>query len=206
MATLRTKALGPFTGQTCVVACSGGVDSVALLHFMVRHNNVRVLHVNHNPGNKYDDDCEALVRKLANSYCVEIDVHYIREQYTNNVEKQWREFRQKLYRAYDCSVYLAHSLDDQVEEYIMSMLKGRIRFITPSRNNLRRPFLFLTKKEIYAYAQENKLTWYEDPTNYDGSNQRSICRNTIVPQALLINPGLYKTVSRLSHEEFSRLV
>ena len=33
---------------------------------------------------------------------------------------------------------------------------------------------------------------------FDSSNQRSLCRNEIVPQALKINPGLYKTVLRLS--------
>ena len=198
MANIRTKVIKPFTDQTCVVACSGGVDSVALLHFMVDYNNVRVVHINHNPGNPYDDDCEQLVRDIAHGYGIEIDVHHIDVAYESNVEHNWRNFRQKIYRAYDCDVYLAHTLDDQVEEYLMSSIKGNVRFISSHRNNLRRPFLHLTKGEVYAYAKKHELIWIEDPTNHDSSKQRSFCRNVIVPEALKINPGLYKTVLRLS--------
>lgn len=206
MASIRTKAIAPFTSQKCVVACSGGVDSVALLHFMASHNEVTVVHINHNPGNDYDDKCEELVKNLAATLGVVFISHHITEVYTSNIEHQWRTFRQKIFRSFECDVYLAHTLDDQVEEYVMSMLKGNPRFIAPHRNNLRRPFLFLTKKEIYDYAIEHNLKWHEDPTNFDGSNQRSICRSEIIPQALKINPGLYKTVTRLAKEQLAKIV
>lgn len=201
MANIRNKVIKPFTNQTCVIACSGGVDSVVLLHFMLGYNNVRVIHVNHNPGNAYDDACEELVKELCLKYGVPLDLHHITENITNNFEHNWRNFRQKIYRAYDCDVYLGHTLDDQVEEYLMSSIKGNVRFIQSRRNNLCRPFLNITKSELYEYAKKYDLKWIEDPTNYDGSNQRSLCRNEIVPQALKINPGLYKTVLRLSQEK-----
>jgi len=198
MANIRSKVIQPFTDQKCVIACSGGVDSVALLHFMIGYNDVSIVHINHNPGNEYDDACEELVRNLAQKYNVAFDLYRIDTKIESNVEHNWRNFRQKIYRAYDCNVFLAHTLDDQVEEYLMSSIKGNVRFIPAKRNNLCRPFLHLTKNEVYEYANKHKLVWIEDPTNFDSSNQRSLCRNEIVPQALKINPGLYKTVLRLS--------
>lgn len=197
------KAIKPYTNQKCVVAVSGGVDSVVLFHFLKAYNDVSIVHINHDRNNEYDNKCEQLVRQLANENNVPIEVFHIEEEIPNNVEQRQRDFRQKIFRGYECDVYLGHTLNDQVEEYLMSSIKGNVRFIASVRNNLRRPFLFLTKQELYEYAVKNKLHWLEDSTNFDGSNQRSFCRNTLLPNALMINPGLFKTVARMAKERFS---
>ncbi len=200
---LRRKTILPVTQQDCVVAVSGGADSMALLHFMKDHNKVTAVHINHNT-NEDDKTSLNIVQAYCTKHNIQLDVFSISEKIESNFECQAREFRHSIFKQYKKPVYLGHTLDDQVEEYLMSNIKGRLRVINAVNGNIRRPFLFIKKKEIYEYASENNIEFIDELTNFDGSNQRSYCRNFILPHALQINPGLYKTVARISQEHFTK--
>jgi tRNA(Ile)-lysidine synthase len=49
-------------------------------------------------------------------------------------------------------------------------------------NSIIRPLLNVSKKELIAYAKENKIEWREDSSNEKSDYQRNFIRNTIIPE------------------------
>lgn len=82
-------------------------------------------------------------------------------------------------------VILGHHLNDWYELVTMRTEKTssadqlRPHRITERVENTRfcRPLAFLTKKDVVHLASKRGLSWWEDPSNYNGSNQRSKLRN-----------------------------
>ena len=180
-----------------IVSCSGGADSLALLHFMnYKDRKTKALFVHHNT------ECSVNSLKVVKDYCslynIELIVRHIDGVYTVNKEHNWRQERYKIFHSFtDHYLMTAHHLDDQVEQYLMSSIKGKSTLIPYRNNNIHRPFLYLTKETILEYCRYHSIKYYDDPDNYNESNNRAITRNQIVPLALKINPGLYTTVERL---------
>jgi tRNA(Ile)-lysidine synthetase-like protein len=103
----------------------------------------------------------------------------------NQLEKHARELRYaQMYRY--CrengisKMFMGHHLGDQLETFLLrlksnSTLYGlmSMKAITPGNLDdiheidLVRPLLKVSKEEIYEYARENKLQWFEDHTNAD---------------------------------------
>jgi tRNA(Ile)-lysidine synthase TilS/MesJ len=82
----------------------------------------------------------------------------------------------------------------------MSAIKGSKRTIAIEIGNVFRPFLDVEKYLLYEYAHKYNVPYIEDPTNYevDGGydNQRAFVRNVLLPNALIVNSGLFKTVRK----------
>jgi tRNA(Ile)-lysidine synthase TilS/MesJ len=83
---------------------------------------------------------------------------------------------------------LAHHADDQVETFLMQLLRGsgaagRGMEAVSHRDGLilHRPWLGVWKKEIVAYARKHKLTWREDATNADTQHRRNKIRQRLLP-------------------------
>jgi len=141
----------------CIIACSGGVDSVFALHFLSRSKReISLIHINHRTpmANVY----EYFVRTLAKIYSVNCDFYKI---YGNN-ELDWRNERYKIFESYKDPVITCHHQDDNLETLVM-----RNRPIPYKRGNIIRPFLKVSKKEIIQYCLYHNLSWVEDPTNSD---------------------------------------
>jgi tRNA(Ile)-lysidine synthase TilS/MesJ len=83
---------------------------------------------------------------------------------------------------------LAHHADDQVETFLLQLLRGGgagARGMDPVRArgglSLHRPWLGVWKKEIAAYARREKLDWREDATNRDPRHRRNLVRRRLLP-------------------------
>jgi tRNA(Ile)-lysidine synthetase-like protein len=83
---------------------------------------------------------------------------------------------------------LAHHADDQVETFLMQLLRGtgaagRGMDFLSKRDGLilHRPWLGVWKKEIAAYARKRKLSWREDATNADTRHRRNLVRKKLLP-------------------------
>jgi tRNA(Ile)-lysidine synthetase-like protein len=83
---------------------------------------------------------------------------------------------------------LAHHADDQVETFLLQLLRGAGSAgggmaILARREGLilHRPWLGVWKKEIQAYARRRKLAWREDATNADTRHRRNLVRVRLVP-------------------------
>jgi tRNA(Ile)-lysidine synthase len=79
----------------------------------------------------------------------------------------------------------AHHQNDQTETVLLNILRGKGSFswegMSTYNNSIIRPLLNVSKKELLAYAKENKIEWREDSSNEKSDYQRNYIRNTIIP-------------------------
>ena len=182
-----------------MVALSGGIDSVVLLHCLMRVGpaldlNLSALHVHHGLSDNADAwarFCERLCSELGVS-CrvvrVQVDRHH-----RLGLEAAAREARHAVFSAQRAdAIALAHHQDDQAETLLLQLLRGAgvrglsamppVRALDAStRLQLVRPLLEVTRAQIVAYAQEAKLTWVEDESNADPAMDRNFLRTRVIP-------------------------
>ena len=183
-----------------VIAVSGGVDSVVLLHYLVSqnskhrsrnpqprtHNSFIVAHFDHGIREDSKDDA-AFVEELARSYGLEYISQRV-ELGEGASEADAREARYTfLYSVMQNmgaeAIVTAHHQDDVVETMLVNLLRGTSPrgLVGFSRKNIVRPFLTKPKTWILDYAQEHQLEWREDSTNADQDYLRNYIRLSLRP-------------------------
>jgi tRNA(Ile)-lysidine synthase len=194
------------------LACSGGVDSIVLLHLLQQTGaSVSVLHVNYQLRGEASDGDEMLVRNL----CLEKDIPFqvrhvdmkkILAENGGNLQEVARAirydwFREVLAQDPESWIALGHHADDQVETFFQhlarksgilgmaGMLERHGRFI--------RPLLAYDKTEIYTFAHQHALSWREDVSNSGDAYTRNRLRNSILPELYAHIPGLKNSVLTL---------
>jgi len=211
-------------GQKILVAVSGGLDSMVLLH--VFHAlapkwrwRLTVAHFNHQLRGRSSDADERLVRKTAAVIGLPVvveraDVNRFAENSKLSVEMAARKLRHEFFSraARERQIHvvaLAHHADDQVELFFLRLLRGAggegvagMKWRSPSPADskivLVRPLLDLTKAELVAFARENKIRFREDATNAQLEMPRNRVRNELLPLLRrCYQPALAKTVLRL---------
>lgn len=173
-----------------VVAVSGGVDSVALLHMLQSLPGVKLTVAHFEHGIRSDSDLDRqLVQNLAAQYGLPF-VYARGNLGVGASEAQAREaryaFLRKVQQASGArAIITAHHQDDVLETAIMNILRGTGRKgITSLKDHyhLRRPMLHLSKADIRAYAVEQGLRWHEDSTNTDLRILRNYVRHKVIPR------------------------
>jgi len=209
-------------GQPLVVAVSGGVDSVALLHWLVHQSAYREhLHVasfDHQlrPGSADD---VAFVAELCTAWRIPFsagnaDVGAYAAQHHFNVEQAARTKRYAFladvaHRIGSRVVVTAHHADDQAETVLLNLVRGAgvhgleaMQVTSPlpydSDLTLFRPLLTTSRADLEAYCQENNLTPRKDPTNLDTTFVRNRIRHEIMPQLRTINSQVGAALNQLA--------
>jgi tRNA(Ile)-lysidine synthase len=113
----------------------------------------------------------------------------------SNKEKVWSDLRYEYFSKFDFPIITCHHLDDCVETYIFSMLRGFQSVIPYKRENVIRPFLLNEKVAFENWSKRKKVSFIQDESNFSTDYSRNKIRHNIVPEALNVNPGL-KTVVR----------
>lgn len=181
------------------VALSGGVDSMVALDFCIRvRRNVTALHFNH--GNEDSDGYESFVRQYCESKGVPLVVGQISEPVPKgrSSEDYWREKRYEFFESnrMGLSVVMGHHLDDAVETWIFSSLKGNPKVMPYRRDYVIRPFILNEKHKILSWASEKNISFVTDKTNSDISFDRNYIRREMMPHIKRINPGIQKTIKK----------
>lgn len=193
------KLLFPLPKQV-TVAFSGGVDSVAVADFLSKKHDVTCAFYHHGTENSE----RAL--KFVSQFCTDRNLPMFlgvlnRDKPKDmSYEEFWREERYD-YLATLGPVITAHHLDDCVETYLWSAMHGKPKVPNIIRGNVIRPFLTTPKSEFINWCVKKDLKWCEDLSNEDERYTRNYVRKNLVPHAMHVNPGLYKTVKKFVEKQ-----
>jgi tRNA(Ile)-lysidine synthase len=179
--------------ESLLVGVSGGVDSVAMLHALARIGRKPVvLHFDHGWRAESGADA-AFVKNQARKLGLKYVGAKMRKSSRGPREADARAARYAFFakaarRLAIPHLALAHHADDQVETFLMQLLRGSgaagrgMDFVTERGGLvLHRPWLGVWKKEIAAYARRHKLIWREDATNADTRHRRNLIRRRVLP-------------------------
>lgn len=174
-----------------VVAVSGGVDSVVLLDLLYGQidkpkENLVVAHFDHGIRENSAED-RKFVEDLARGYGLE----FYFEEGRLGADASEALAREKRYEFLNgvkkktsaTAIVTAHHSDDVLETVIINILRGTGRkglSSLSSRDEIIRPLLEFTKKDIIDYAQKNNLAWRDDETNLDEKYLRNYVRHNLI--------------------------
>jgi tRNA(Ile)-lysidine synthase len=186
-----------------VVAVSGGVDSVVLLHLLSKYtNNLFVAHLNHGLRKESVWE-EQFVTKLAKGYQLPIFVKRLKLK--SSSEESARLARYRFLRKIMAStgskyIVCAHHLDDQIETLLLNLVRGvgplEMWGMKEIENDIYRPLLPFEKKDIIAYAKAHKLKYVTDKSNFETKYTRNRIRAQVLPVLEKINPALKNTLRK----------
>ena len=183
--------------ENSIVCCSGGVDSVVLLHLMLSvSKNFVVAHCNFNLRDVESDNDEEFVRNLCKEnsikfYSKSFNTNKIKDDSNRSIQMIARDLRYEFFE--DLSLELnidhiltAHHLNDSLESFIINISRGSgldgLTGIPKKNNKIKRPLICFEKIKIINYAKSNDLNWREDSSNKSNSYLRNHIRNEIIPK------------------------
>ena len=180
------------------IACSGGVDSMVFTHFLLQgKRKVDLAYFDHDT--MHSKKAQQFVEEYAEKNKLNLTIGKIKGfKGKRSLEEFWRDERYDFFNSVRSRfIITCHHLDDCVETWIMSSLHGRGVLIPYKRgDNIFRPFLMTNKKTIKEYALKKNLSWVEDPSNSTTNFMRNHTRINIIPQALVVNPGIRTTIRK----------
>jgi tRNA(Ile)-lysidine synthase len=210
-------------GQRILVAVSGGLDSIVLVHILhhlarARRWRMVVAHFNHQLRGRSSDADERLVVLTAKQLRLPVvvgrgDVKAFAAEQKLSIEMAAREMRHRFLaqtarRRRMGVVALAHHAGDQAELFFVRLLRGaalegiagmRPLSVSPADKTvqLARPLLDIDRAALEAYVRDQKLSFREDATNRDTAFLRNRVRHDLIPSLKQYQPGVEQTISRL---------
>ena len=211
-------------GEAILVAVSGGLDSMVLLHLLHRLGSalgwqLAVAHLNHQLRGRSSDADERLVRATARTLGLRFiagrgRVRRLSEREGLSIEMAARRLRHEFLaraarRLGFRTIALAHHADDQVELFFVRLLRGAgagglagMKWSNPSpadaRIRLARPLLGCVKGELKRFARKARIPFHEDTTNAGLDPLRNRIRHELVPLLQRrYQPALGRTTRRL---------
>lgn len=181
-----------------LVAYSGGLDSIVLLHALATsaqtgHRQLRAIHVHH--GLHPDADAWAAHCQHACD-ALGVPLRIVRVQVSldggEGVEAAARRAR---HAAFEVELgegevlVLAHHRDDQAETFLLRALRasgvdglGAMRaWRAFARGHLWRPLLEVPRAVLEHHAARHDLRWIDDPSNADPAFDRNFLRHRVLP-------------------------
>ena len=194
----------PETGSI-IVAVSGGIDSMALLHLLATpelglRDRLVVAHFNHQLRGEDSDADAAFVGESAGQLGLPFDTDSGDTQQLaaeTGIEAAARQLRNRFFarlaKRSGAVVALAHHADDQIETFFLRLLRGAgdrgLAGMQPSALSpvdsavtLVRPLLGIRRDEIVEFATREEIEFREDATNADTRFLRNRIRHELLPQ------------------------
>ena len=177
-----------------IVACSGGPDSMFLLHVLKELGlDVVCAHVNHNLREESKEEY-----KYVEEYCKNNNIIFegteLHDLPSVNTELRARERRYEFFKTlidkYNSKyLFTAHHGDDLIETIILRIVRGStlngyagFNIITDKKYyKIIRPLVYLTKADIMHYLDKNNIKYYMDATNLDDIHLRNRYRKNVLP-------------------------
>jgi tRNA(Ile)-lysidine synthase len=191
-----------------LLAVSGGVDSMVMLHLFSQCNfELAIAHCNFKLRNDESDDDEKFVKEAVAKagkviHQISFDTTAFAKANKLSIQMAARTLRYNWFEQltkennYDY-VAVAHHQTDILETLLINQIRGTglsgMHGIKAQSGSVIRPLLFATRDEIYRYAVSNNLTWREDSSNAHDDYLRNKIRLQVLPVLKEINPSIEKT-------------
>jgi len=193
------------TNSRCILAISGGIDSVVLTYLLHDLNiDFALAHCNFNLRGQESDEDEQFVLDLAERFDREVFVQsfdtedYARE-HKCSIQMAARELRYNWFNElanqlkFDY-IITAHHADDNLETFLINFLRGTgingLTGIPTINDNILRPLLNFSRESIETYAKANAIKWREDSSNAQRKYLRNKLRQEVIPTLKEMNPNL----------------
>lgn len=194
-----------------IVALSGGADSVALLHVLLRLDyKCEAVHCNfHLRGDESLRD-EAFVRDMCHKMGVGLTVAdfdtvaYAGEKKIS-IEMAARDLRYAFFEKTAAEhgadmIAVAHHKDDVAETMLLNLMRGSgirgLHGIRPKNGIVVRPLLCVERNEIIEYLEGANIGYVTDSTNLKSDYTRNKVRLQILPLMREINPSIVSTLAQ----------
>ena len=191
--------------QKILVACSGGLDSIVLLHLLQKIGlTLGVAHCNFKLRGAHSDADLSFIETIAGNLGVPVFTTVFdtkRYAKTQGVSTQVaaRELRYEWFystaraNGYD-RIATGHHADDDLETFFINLsrvtgLRG-LTGITSNTEQLIRPLLPFSRAQIMQFAKKEELFWREDSSNSTRDYLRNKLRLDVIPAF----KGVNKTV------------
>lgn len=191
------EVLEPGPKPRIAVAYSGGLDSTALAHALLKNRrqlgSLRLLHVDHGlqaASAGWSRHCARMAKRWKLPF-VSLRAK-LQVKRGESIEAAARDARYELLgnelAAGEILVTAQHQ-DDQAETLLLQLFRGggvaglaamprKARF---AKGLILRPLLSHTRADIETYARQHRLEWVEDPTNQSERFGRNFLRQRVMP-------------------------
>lgn len=203
-----------------LLAVSGGLDSMVLLHIMHELNlNIAIAHCNFGLRGEESDADEVFVKQYANAnnipfFSKQFDTQNSANSTKKSIQVTARELRYNWFQELVVehqfkAVVTAHHLDDQVETFLINFTRGTglegLTGINEVNGNVVRPLLPFSREDLALFAIQNTIPWREDSSNDSDKYVRNKIRHHVIPILKELNPGFLnsftQTISHLKEVE-----
>ncbi len=204
---------------TLLLALSGGLDSVVLLHLLAEAKTkipftLHALHVHHGlspNAESWAEFCAAQCSQLDVPLKI-VHVHVAKNpDYKNSEQGIEAEARQLRYQAlFDYTiderlpdfVLTAHHQDDQAETLLLQLFRGAgvkglaSMAAVDKPRRLLRPLLNVSRQTLQDYALQRHLAWCDDESNDNTQYDRNFLRHEVMPVLASRFKGLQAVLAR----------
>lgn len=202
-----------------LVGFSGGADSVMLLCFLLEYRKrttdfqILAVHINHGIRGDEADRDEAFSKRFCEELEIEflsykIDVPTFAHEAGIGIEEAARNARYSKFaeiissRDDIATIAVAHNSDDNAETVLFNILRGSgtrgAAGIRPVRDNVVRPLIRVSKKEIVEALDNAAIPFVVDSTNLSVDYNRNYIRLEIMPRLARVSENPEKMLQRLS--------
>jgi len=200
--------------KTWCLAYSGGVDSQVLLH-LLHHTkfNITAVYIDHDlqaQSADWAEHCEQQCMLLNIPFqIIKVDASASQGESPEAAARAARYAALETCISPESCLLTAQHQDDQAETVLLQLLRGAgaagcagmpeiARF---GQGWHARPLLNVFQNNILNYAQDNKLSWVEDPSNQQVNYDRNYLRHTIIPEIQQRWPAFNKTLSIFARQQ-----
>ncbi|QIC74256.1 tRNA lysidine(34) synthetase TilS [Acinetobacter indicus] len=192
-----------------LIGCSGGMDSMLLLHLMafLCPEKVRAIYIDH----QLQPSSQAW-GKFVQKYCQTFNIPCIIQAVQvaeGNLEQQARAARYQAFQQHIQTneiLVLAHHQQDQAETVLLRLFSGAgipglsamKTFDSRPELSIWRPLLALSREQIQTWCQQLSIPHIQDPTNQDIHYDRAWCREQLWPLLNARFPKMQQSICRSS--------
>ncbi len=220
---IQEKYYDILKNKKVLAAVSGGVDSMTLLHDLVKLRNILNLDIEVANFDHLTRDGESTKDKeFVEDFSIKnnlvfhskaYSMYEYRDNHDVSIEEAGRILRMNLFESIISNnpnyiLVFAHNLDDNVETIIMRIIRGTgltglegIKEYEKKDNyEILRPLIYISKKKILDYSSKNSIDYRQDHTNYENIYTRNKIRNELIPLIKKeYNSNIHESISKLSN-------